>query len=353
MIELVLLAVIAVADHVPNAMPAVVASRYAKNFSAVAVQKSFPVPVPQAGEVLVEVLASSINPIDWKVLDGALKDIFPLTFPQILGCDFVGRVVRAGALPQGALSQGALVWGDLGAGASEGAYAAYVAVSASKVGLLAPPGGALPAGFNATALATLPLVGKTMWQSLELGRDNGVFARARAARNGSVVLVTSGGGGTGTAGVQLAKAFGASHVITTGHGAEELALLRSLGADRVLDWASEDVMADSVLANNSVDMIIDNFGYGADAAVAKVRAGGVFVSLTHALPTKPKAGVSAFATICNASRHDDLDDMLRLVRTRALRPVMQREVAAKDVTLGFREGLDGGFSGKIGVTLDW
>ena len=119
MIELVLLAVIAVADHVPNAMPAVVASRYAKNFSAVAVQKSFPVPVPQAGEVLVEVLASSINPIDWKVLDGALKDIFPLKFPQILGCDFVGRVVRAGALPQGALSQGALVWGDLGAGASE------------------------------------------------------------------------------------------------------------------------------------------------------------------------------------------------------------------------------------------
>ena len=138
----VCLLLLAAAVHAasPHAsMGAVVASGgYMANLTGVSITGAAEVPVPGANQVLVKMSASSVNPIDFKVLDGALKSIFPLVFPQTLGCDFVGTVSSLGEGCSAALRPGDRVWGCAGAGSTEGAWAEYLVVDEAKVPR--PPG---------------------------------------------------------------------------------------------------------------------------------------------------------------------------------------------------------------------
>ena len=119
------------------------------------------------------------------------------------------------------------------------------------------------------------------------------------------VVVTSGTGGTGTVGVQLAKALGATKVVTTAGDANGVALMKQLGADLVVNYHDADLF--DVLGPDSVDIIVDNFGYDANAAVNVLRDGGSFVSLTHRSPNITKPGVRAFEITCNVLASMALD----------------------------------------------
>ncbi|HEU4685146.1 MAG TPA: NADP-dependent oxidoreductase [Nitrospira sp.] len=178
-----------------------------------------PQPVPGKGQVLVRVQAASINPIDWKVRQGYLKDQVPLTMPATLGGDFVGVMANAG---DSDFTVGERIYGyaSLLAGGS-GSFAEYAAAGA---------GNAARAPEKATPheAGALPLVGASAIQALE--------GHLKLQR-GQTILIHGGGGGIGSLAIQLAKAIGA-YVVTTATG-DDLAYARSLGADEVIDYKSQ------------------------------------------------------------------------------------------------------------------
>lgn len=320
-------------------MQAVEANEYAANLSAVFINGSAVLPQASSDEVLVKIEGSSVNPIDWKVLDGKYQAFFPLSFPnQILGSDIVGTVVQSHSTR---FKVGDRVWADIGSGSNDrgrsGAWAEFVAVPQNKLSQFPR---SVPWPQSAPSYATLPLVAKTMWQSLEVA---GLTPHAGA---GKTVVITSGTGGTGTVGVQLAKALGAAYVITTA-GARGSTLLKQLGADQVVDYRTQDLF--SVLAPDSVDAVIDNYGYDANAALRVLRSGGTFVSLTHQSPNTTKPGVETFAITCNASRHDDLDAIGALVNQGLLRPVVQKSFAMSDILAALHASIAGGSIGKLAL----
>ena len=182
------------------------------------------VPVPAPDEVLVRVEAAALNAYDWHVMRGdprmarlALGPTRPRA--RIRGRDFAGRVEAVGVdvrQPR----PGDSVFGDLGD--ANGAFAEYVCVPA---GLVAP----MPVNLTAPQAAALPLAGVTALQGL---RDAGRVGP------GQRVLVNGASGGVGTLAVQLARALGAT--VTGVCSTRNVDLVRSLGADHVVDYTRED-----------------------------------------------------------------------------------------------------------------
>ncbi|MFI7430131.1 NAD(P)-dependent alcohol dehydrogenase [Micromonospora sp. NPDC049836] len=181
-------------------------------------------PVPAADEVLVRVEAAALNAYDWHVMRGdpllarlALGRSRPRA--RIRGRDFAGRVHAVGTRVRH-LRPGDAVFGDLGD--ANGAFAEYVCVAETMV---APK----PANLTPQQAAALPLAGSTALLGL---RDAGRVAP------GQRVLINGASGGVGTLAVQLAKALGAT--VTGVCSTRNVDLVRSLGADRVVDYRRDD-----------------------------------------------------------------------------------------------------------------
>ena len=151
------------------------------------VSSEVPNPRPGAGELLVRVAATSINPVDWKLRSGALRTWMPLQFPAILGRDASGEVLEVGAGVKG------FAPGDRVLGLVQHAYAEQVAAPAET---WAP----LPKGLDLQDGAAIPLVGLTGVQLIE---------EAVRPASGQTVLVTGALGGVGRAAVYAAKLRGA------------------------------------------------------------------------------------------------------------------------------------------------
>lgn len=195
-----------------------------------------PMPTPKEHQVVVKVKATSINPIDWKLREGYLKQMLPWDFPIILGWDVAGEVYEIGSKVTG--------WktGDRVFARPEttrfGTYAEYAAVDDH---LLAP----IPENVSFEEAAAVPLAGLTAFQALF---DYGKLAA------GEKILIHAGAGGVGTYAVQLAKNKGA-FVISTASGKNK-ELLMDLGVDQFIDYRKEEF---SELLN-SVDMVFDTIG---------------------------------------------------------------------------------------------
>src|SRR5450631_4243324 len=168
-----------------------------------------PMPEPGSGEVLVKTIAISLNPIDWKVRSGAMKNMMPLEFPAIPGRDLSGEVVALGEGVAG-LKVGERVFGLV-----NHAYAEYVVCKASDLARL-------PDNLDAVEAAALPLVLLTGSQVIE---------RGVRPRSGETVLVLGTIGGVGRTAVHVARSHGA-HVIA-GVRASQKAEAKDLGADRI------------------------------------------------------------------------------------------------------------------------
>ncbi len=186
-------------------------------------------PVPAADEVLVRVEAAALNAYDWHVMRGdprMARLSLGRTRPRarIRGRDFAGRIETVGADVRH-LRPGDAVFGDLGD--ANGAFAEYVRVPAT---LVAPT----PANLTAPQAAALPLAGVTALTGL---RDAGRVAP------GHRVLVNGASGGVGTLAVQLAKVLGAT--VTAVCSTRNVDLVRSLGADHVVDYRRTDFTRDA------------------------------------------------------------------------------------------------------------
>lgn len=183
-----------------------------------------PTPKPQAGQILIKVAAAALNPIDTYIRAGIVN--MPLPKPSIPGCDVAGTVEAVGPGVT-AFKPGDRVWGsNQGLLGRQGTFAEYVC---SGQEWFYP----IPPGVSEVHAAAVALVGLTA--------HLGLFRCARL-QAGETVFVSGGTGGVGSMVVQMAKATGAK-VITTVGSAEKAALCKSWGADRVLNYKTDDVPA--------------------------------------------------------------------------------------------------------------
>ena len=215
-------------------MKAFIVDRYGKG----APLRAGEVPEPdlRADEVLIQVHAAAVNLIDAKLRDGEFKLLLPYRTPFVLGHDVAGVVVRVGPRVRH-FKVGDEVYSrpdDL----RIGTFAEFVAVREDSVALK-------PRNLSMEEAASIPLVGLTAWQAL--------VERAQL-RKGQKVFIQAGSGGVGTFAIQLAKHLGATVATTTSAG--NAALVKSLGADVVIDYrkdAFEDQLRGYDVVLNSQD----------------------------------------------------------------------------------------------------
>lgn len=182
-------------------------------------------PKPAAGEVLVQVKATSMNPLDAKIRSGALWFLTGRKFPKVLGCDVSGVVLEVGSGVT-RFKKGDAVAGLISIlNGKPGANCERVAVAEARLALKPP-------GVSFLDAAALPVGALTGWQVLKLFGNAGP---------GSKVLINGASGGVGTFAVQLGKLLGAE--VTAVCSARNAELVRSLGATHVIDYATTDFRA--------------------------------------------------------------------------------------------------------------
>ena len=223
-------------------------------------------PIIQENQVLLEIHATSINPIDWKVRAGYLQEMLPFEFPVILGWDAAGIVVEKGEKVSH-FEIGDRVF-TRPATTNQGTYAEFVAVDEN---LLAH----IPSSISFEEAAAIPLAGLTAWQCLvdfgEIKKDD-------------KVLIHAGAGGVGNFAIQIAKSFGA-YVATTA-SAKNAEFLKSLGADQVIDYRTED-FTDLL---KDYDIVLDSMGGEVQSNSYKVlKPKGKLVSIAQP-PSEEEAG---------------------------------------------------------------
>lgn len=195
-----------------------------------------PAPDVQDDEVLVQVHAAGVNPLDSKIKSGEFKLILPYRLPLILGHDVAGVVVRVGPRVR-QLKPGDEVYArpdDF----RIGAFAEYIAIKETSLAIK-------PKALTMEEAATIPLVGLTAWQAL-IEKAN--------LKKGQKVFIQAGSGGVGTFAIQLAKHLGAFVATTT--STANVDWVKRLGADVVIDYKKEDfenVLYDYDVVLNSQD----------------------------------------------------------------------------------------------------
>ncbi|WKV85791.1 zinc-dependent alcohol dehydrogenase family protein [Pseudomonas sp. B24_DOA] len=299
-----------------------------------------PKPVPQAGQVLVRVHATSINPLDYQVRRGDYPDLVPL--PAITGHDVSG-VVEAIGPGVSAFAPGDEVWYTPQIFDGQGSYAEYHVAAESIIARK-------PASLSHLEAASLSLVGGTVWEALTV--------RA-VLRVGESILIHGGAGGVGHVAIQVAKAMGA-RVFTTVREANA-DFVRSLGADVVIDYTQEDyveaIMRET--AGHGVDVVFDTIGGDTLArspdALAQL---GRVVSIVDI--AQPQNLVQAWGK--NASYHfvftrqnrGKLDELSALVERGQLRPHVGAVYSLADIPLAHArlESANNGLLGKIAIAVE-
>ena len=216
-------------------------------------------PDPQLREddVLVQVHAAGVNLLDSKIRNGEFKRILPYPLPLILGHDAAGVVVRVGPRVR-RFKPGDEVYARPADGRI-GAFAEFIAIKEDDVAIK-------PKALTMEEAASIPLVGLTAWQAL--------IERAHL-KKGHKVLIHAGSGGVGTFAIQLAKHVGATVATTT--STANVDLVRSLGADVVIDYKKEDfahVLRDYDVVLNSLDKVT------LEKSLRVLKSGGQLISIS-------------------------------------------------------------------------
>lgn len=210
-------------------------------------------PEPQAGEVLVRVLAAGVNPVDWKISEGWMKDFRPVQFPYIPGRDIAGIIEEVGP-DVTSFQKGQAVFGQ----SARGGYAEYTAAAISTLALK-------PDNISFEEAATIPVGATTAWQGLF---DHGNL------QSDQTVLVQGGAGGVGLFAVQFARLKGARVISTT--SSANVDFVRSLGAETVIDYKTANVEQEV----QNVDLVFDSVGSPTlNSSVSVLKNGGTLITI--------------------------------------------------------------------------
>lgn len=216
-----------------------------------------PEPEVRDHDVLVAIHAASLNVLDAKIRDGEFKLILPYRLPLILGNDVAGVVVRVGSKVR-QFKPGDEVYARPNQGRI-GTFAEFIAMNEADVALK-------PKNLTMEEAASIPLVGLTAWQVL-IERAN--------LKKGQKVLIHAGSGGVGTFAIQLAKHIGATVAVTT--STSNVDLVRSLGADVVIDYKKEDFA--KVL--NGYDVVLNSLDKETlEKSLRVLKPGGKLISIS-------------------------------------------------------------------------
>ena len=301
--------------------------------------RDVPKPVPQAGQVLVRVHATSINPLDYQVRRGDYPDLVPL--PAITGHDVSG-VVEAVGPGVTAFAPGDEVWYTPQIFDGPGSYAEYHVAAESIVGKKPP-------SLSHLEAASLTLVGGTAWEAL--------VVRA-GLRVGESILIHGGAGGVGHVAIQLAKAVGAK-VFTTAREAN-FEFARRMGADVVIDYEKEDY-ADAIIretGGRGVDVVFDTIGGDTLSRSADVLAqlGRVVSIVDIAQPQNllQACGKNAgYHFVFTRQHRGKLDELSALIERGQLRPHVGAVYSLADIAHAHArlETPNNGLQGKIAIAV--
>lgn len=304
-------------------------------------------PEPSDEQVLVRVHAAATNPLDWHYLTGTpwlLRLMAGLRTPKQprRGVDLAGVVEAVGS----AVTR--FKPGDEVFGGGNGAFAEY---AVCKENALAP----LPAGTTMADAAAMPVAAVTALQGL---RDH---AEAGPGRS---ILINGAGGGVGNYAVQIAKALGAE--VTAVCGTHNVEIVRSLGADHVVDYTTTDFVAEAAKAGRTYDAILDNVGNRSLADCRRVLAGdGVLVIVSG--PKKNRLlgpiarstraairfliGGQRAVTFTAKETADELAALSRMVEQGQLRSVIDRTYPLAETADAIRYLAEGHAEGKIMIDV--
>jgi len=291
----------------------------------VLIYEDAPRPVPGAGEVLVRVHAASVNPIDWKIRAGYLKDYIPYTFPVILGWDVSG-IVEAVGPGVTSFKKGDEVYA-MGNVQRNGAYAEYMVIEASLCA-------AKPKTLGHAHAAAVPLAGLTAW--------HGLFESAEL-KPGQRILIIGAAGGVGTFAVQLAKWKGA-YVIGTS-STQNTDLVLSLGADEAVDYTAGSI--DNKVKD--VDIVFDLVGGEAqDQSWKTLKKGGLMMT-TVGQPAPERASAQGVVAKAVQNRPDAfvLKEIARLIEGNKIKVTLEAQVPLAESRRAHEISQGGHARGKI------
>jgi NADPH:quinone reductase-like Zn-dependent oxidoreductase len=249
-------------------------------------------------QVLIRIHDAGVNPIDWKIRQGYMKQVRPASFPMTLGQDFAGEVVDGGS----SVTQFAV--GDRVFGFAQGTYAEYAAAPVTMIA-------AIPNSIDFTTAAALPTAGST---ALQIIRD------VVAATPGMSILIHGAGGGVGSYASQIAMNLGA-RVIGTATGAD-IEYLKALGVDEVIDYKRERFEDKAAGLDAVVDLV---GGETLSRSYAVVKKGGVLATTVQPIDESSarRAGIRAVQVIMRRNAAD-LSELAQLVEKGALTPRLDK-----------------------------
>jgi NADPH:quinone reductase-like Zn-dependent oxidoreductase len=300
-----------------------------------------PKPVPKDDEVLIKILAASVNPLDWHLMRG--KPLFArpmmggLLKPKITrpGADFAGRVEAVGRNVK------KFQPGDEVFGACRGTLAEYACAREDKLAMK-------PANLSFEEAAAVPVAAISALQGL---RDKGNI------QPGHKVVVDGASGGVGTFAVQIAKSFGAQ--VTAVCSTRKMDLARSLGADHVMDYMREDFTQsgqryDLILAANAFHSIFD-YRRALTQNGIYVMAGGGGAQMLQSIflgPLLSRVGAKKFRFFLANINQKDLLLLRDLIETRKVVPVIDRRYPLSQAVEALRYLEAGHACGKVIITIE-
>jgi NADPH:quinone reductase len=304
--------------------------------------EEIPTPKPSTKEVLVKVLATSVNPLDFQVRRGDYKN--ELTLPVITGHDVSGVIVELGQSVEN-FKIGDEVYYTPEIFKGQGSYAQYHVAHESIIGLK-------PKNITHLEAVSLPLAAGTAWEML--------VTRAQLKIN-QTILIHGGAGGVGIPTIQIAKAMGAI-VYTTARKVHHQ-FLKELGADYVIDYENENYISaiQQLTDNKGVDVIIDTIGGTTLSDSGKIlNQLGQVATLVDT--EKPQNLIEAWGK--NATYHfvftrqnrNKLEELTKLVESNKLKPIVNKifklsEIGKAHSLLETRVGAED-FYGKIGIEIE-
>lgn len=305
-------------------------------------------PAPKGNEVLVRVYAASVNSWDWDLVRGKpllYRLLFGLRKPtyKIIGSDIAGRVEAVGSnITQ--FKPGDEVFGDI-SGNGFGAFAEYVCVPENTLALK-------PASMTFSEAAAFPQAGVLALQGL---RDKGQI------RKGQKVLINGAGGGVGTFAVQFAKSVGAE--VTAVDSTKKLDMLRSLGADQVLDYTQEDFTAQQTTKiHQGYDLVLDVVAHRSifDYKRALSPTGryvivggsiGLLLQVAFLGPWISMTGNKKIGLLMHKPNPTDLNFLTELFESGTVVPIIDRCYPLSDVAKAVQYLGEGHAQGKVIITM--
>ena len=286
--------------------------------------KDVKIPTINAGQILVQVKAFGINPIDWKLRSGAMKAFIPLPLPFILGSEVSGIVMKVSDDVKH------IKVGDNVYGRTQHAYAEYVSMDADKTQII-------PAFLNFAEAASLPSGSQVAYSALKTVGN---------IQKNQKVLIHAGAGGVGTAAIQIAKYFGA-HVTTTVSNSN-IPLAKQLGADEVIDYRATSITT----LENEFDLILDSVGDQTQIdSWELLKENGTLVTLVSDESAQFTPSPNKKFNFMRGVQDNSSTKVNQLIELRKIKPIIDQVYDFNDIAAAHTKSETGHVSGKLIVVI--